>query len=341
MLACAGERSWIGACGGRNGRARWSPRRRCQAPAAARPPAQPPRGVITAALPARQAGREHARAPPAAAARRRAAPRARRSARRPRARRARPPRARPRSAAPGMSRRPPRRTSAPASARDAPTSSATLASTAVTSFSACAAHSACSAQPPAPSSPAAPPPAACAPGGGSPARSRRSALHVCTTLLALLVRRRMEPGTPHIVGSARCELPIHARPAWEEASAEAEAAGIHTAAVGQRATLGRCHSAQRPRPHLTRPACTRPGMRARCSTSLCSAAATNGTRPGHASATALHPACLSPATSSAMSACVPQGRARASPRGTARSAAVYFEMAAERAAAGAPPCLER
>ncbi len=67
----------------------------------------------------------------------------------------------------------------------------------------------------------------------------------------------------------------------------------------------------------------RQGMRAQCSASSRSAAATKGTRPGHASATALHPAGLSSVTSSSISACVPQGRARASLCSAARGIAVF------------------
>ncbi len=247
-LACAGQHDWMGACCCRKRHARWSPRRRSPAHAAARQPAQRTRGVTGAALPAKQAGREHAArtsgscrptacitpsTPPSAQAAHH--PRSA-AACAPKKRRAR------RAAAPSA----PAHASAPASARDAPASWATLASTRVTSSSACVAHAVYSAQPHAPS----PLPAARAPGGGPPARPRRvrtRRLHDCAR--AAGVQAHGARHAPHTLGAARWELPGHAcSTAIVSICAQAENAGMHTVPAGQQAIPSCRRSTQGPPP---------------------------------------------------------------------------------------------
>ncbi len=134
-----------------------------------------------------------------------------------------------------------------------------------------------------------------------------SARAVCMTALALLACRLMEPGMrPHAWSSlvgAPWPCMLHSDSEHlRRLRTQACTPRLLVSVLSQAAAAA--HKAPR---HLTGPACTPPGARAQCSASSVSAAATKGTRPGHASATALHPAGLSPATSSPIAACVPAG----------------------------------
>ncbi len=141
-----------------------------------------------------------------------------------------------------------------------------------------------------------------------------SARAVCMTALALLACRLMEPGMRPHAWSSLVGAPW---PCMLHSDSE-HLRRLRTQACTPRllvSVLSQAAAAAHKAPRPLTGACTPPGARAQCSASSVSAAATKGTRPGHASATALHPAGLSPATSSLIAACVPAcACARVTPR---------------------------